>query len=177
MAAGVAGSRRPAAHRRRGSRTAPSTTTYKSPLDATGRAAASGRPRRPCSDPQADALAAIIGDFVWLYGGHDDNGPVGAVQRGRLGLEAAEGFPENPDQGKVVGWDINNAVEPAGAHATTPPAGPRTAPCICVGGADAEGPQARDVLVDPDNDGDDPRVEAPASQRPAGRRARRRAPS
>jgi N-acetylneuraminic acid mutarotase len=35
--------------------------------------------------PQADATAVIVGDFIWLYGGSDANGPVGAVQRGEFG--------------------------------------------------------------------------------------------
>ena len=51
---------------------------------------------------------------VWLYGGHDANGPVATVQRGDLGTEAAEGLPENPDEGKVVEWAVNPA-QPAGA--------------------------------------------------------------
>ena len=57
----------------------------------------------PLLQPQADATAAIVGDHVWLYGGHDANGPVATVQRGDIGLEAAEGFPENPDRGQGRG--------------------------------------------------------------------------
>ncbi|MFP5342727.1 MAG: hypothetical protein ACLGIJ_07380 [Candidatus Limnocylindria bacterium] len=58
--------------------------------------------------PQAGAAAAVVGDLVWLWGGRDGNGPVGAVQRGDIGEEAAEGLPENPDAGKVVRWDVRN---------------------------------------------------------------------
>ena len=52
-----------------------------------------------------------VGDFVWLWGGHDANGPVAAVQRGSLGLEAAEGLPENPDEGKVIQWATERRVD------------------------------------------------------------------
>lgn len=88
--------------------------------------------------PQAGGTAALVGDFVWLWGGHDANGPVGAVQRGSLGLEAAAGLPENPDQGKVVQWAISDAVnlpaardDAAGWHAS--------GTLYLVGGADADG--------------------------------------
>ena len=75
-----------------------------------GRRWASGPPRRPLSAPQADATAVVVGDYLWLYGGSDANGPVGAVQRGVFGQPAAEGLPDNPDEGKVIRWDVNNAA-------------------------------------------------------------------
>jgi len=87
----------------------PVTTTLKSVFDAQG-ALQAWETEAPLFAPQTDATAAIIGDHVWLYGGHDANGPVATVQRGDLGLEAAEGFPENPDQGKVVAWAVNAAA-------------------------------------------------------------------
>jgi hypothetical protein len=60
--------------------------------------------------PQADGAAAIEGDYVWLWGGHDDAGPVGAVQRGTVGLAAAEGLPEDPNEGKVVQWAVSDSA-------------------------------------------------------------------
>ena len=87
----------------------PVTTTYKSKLDAQGNLQP-WEEEAPLARPQADALGAVIGEFIWLYGGHDDVGAVGAVQRGTIGAEAAEGLPENPDEGKVTAWAINNAA-------------------------------------------------------------------
>ena len=87
----------------------PVATTWKSRFDDTG-ALQEWETEAPLLAPQADATAAIVGDHVWLYGGHDANGPTATVQRGDLGLEAAEGFPENPDAGKVVVWAVNPAV-------------------------------------------------------------------
>ena len=60
--------------------------------------------------PQTNAQVAVVGDYVWLYGGSDANGPVGAVQRGEFGRPAEEGLPDNPDEGRVIQWAVNNDV-------------------------------------------------------------------
>ena len=62
----------------------------------------------PLVFPQTNAQVAVIGDYVWLYGGSDANGPVGAVQRGEFGRPAIEGLPDNPDEGRVIVWAVNN---------------------------------------------------------------------
>lgn len=87
----------------------PVATTWKSKLDTKG-ALGEWSEEQSLAAPQADASAAVIGDFVWLFGGSDANGPVGAVQRGAFGQAAAAGLPANPDQGKVFRWDVSNAV-------------------------------------------------------------------
>ena len=61
--------------------------------------------------PQTNAQVAVIGDFIWLYGGSDANGPVGAVQRGEFGRPAIEGLPDNPEEGKVIVWAVNMVVD------------------------------------------------------------------
>jgi hypothetical protein len=96
----------------------PVATTYQSVFDAQG-ALGEWAPVASLQRPQADALGAVVGDFVWLYGGRDAAGPVGAVQRGRFGTEAPEGQPDNPDEGKVIGWDISNDVNLPGAPDNT----------------------------------------------------------
>jgi hypothetical protein len=83
----------------------PVATTWKSRFDEQG-ALGAWTTEAALLAPQADATAAIVGDFVWLYGGHDATGPTATIQRGSLGLEAAEGFPANPDEGKVVVWAV-----------------------------------------------------------------------
>jgi hypothetical protein len=87
----------------------PVTTTWKSLLNEQGQLG-EWATEQSLSAAQADATAIVVGDYVWLYGGSDANGPVGAVQRGVFGQPAAEGLPENPDEGKVVRWDLNNAA-------------------------------------------------------------------
>ena len=129
----------------------PVATTYKSKLDPQGKLT-KWEEEAPMARPQADALGAVIGDFVVVYGGHDDAGPVGAVQRGSISPEAAEGFPENPDQGKIVKWDISNAWNLPGAR--DDPAGYSANGTLYVmGGSDADGPRPEVYWAIPANDG------------------------
>ena len=115
----------------------PVATTWKSPLSDTGTLGA-WEPEADLLQPQADGSAAIVGDFVWLWGGHDANGPVGAVQRGSIGLAAAEGLPENPNEGKVVQWAVANEINLPGARDDA--AGWQASGTLyAVGGADADG--------------------------------------
>lgn len=132
----------------------PVTTTFKSTFDKDG-ALQAWAEEAPLQRPQADALAAAIGDFVWLYGGHDDVGPVGAVQRGRIGLEAAEGLPENPDAGKVVGWDVSNDVNLPAARDDAAGWSANGA-LYLVGGADTGGPKTELYWSIPSIEGDIP---------------------
>jgi hypothetical protein len=132
----------------------PVATTWKSRFDDKG-VLQKWETEAPLLGPQADATAAIIGDHVWLYGGHDANGPVATLQRGNLGLEAAEGFPANPDEGKVVRWDVNPAANLPGPRddATGWSA---NGSLYLVGGGSAEGPQRETYWAIPTNAGDLP---------------------
>jgi N-acetylneuraminic acid mutarotase len=84
----------------------PVVTTWKSTLDPKSAKLGAWEEQQPLFRPQTHGSAAVIGDFVWLYGGSDANGPVGAVQRGEFGAAAEEGLPENPDAGRVVRWGV-----------------------------------------------------------------------
>jgi N-acetylneuraminic acid mutarotase len=132
----------------------PVTTTWKSRFDEQG-ALQAWEAEAPLLAPQADATAAVVGDFVWLYGGHDANGPVATVQRGSLGLEAAEGFDENPDEGKVMVWAVNPA-----ANLPTPrddaTGWSANGSLYAVGGGSAEGLQRETYWAVPTSAGDLP---------------------
>jgi N-acetylneuraminic acid mutarotase len=92
----------------------PVATTWKSELNEQG-ALEAWADEAPLAAAQDNLGAFVVGDFVWAYGGRDANGPVGAVQRGVFGEEAPEGLEPNPDEGKVVRWDVSNDVNlPAG---------------------------------------------------------------
>jgi hypothetical protein len=145
----------------------PVATTFKSKLDAQGKLGA-WEEEAPMARPQADGLGAVIGDFIVIFGGHDDAGPVGAVQRGTISPEAAEGFPENPDQGKVVKWDIDNAWNLPGAR--DDPAGyTANGTLYLMGGADPEGPRTELYWAIPNNDASIPEWKhLPESDLPAG---------
>jgi hypothetical protein len=132
----------------------PVTTTLKSLLDAKGVLGA-WHAQAELQRPQADALAAVIGDYVWLYGGHDETGPVGAVQRGRLGIKAAEGYPNNPDTGKVIGWDISNGANLPAAR-DNPAGWSANGALYLVGGADTDGLRTELYWTTPTNDGNIP---------------------
>ncbi len=94
----------------------PVATTWKALLDAQG-ALGKFEPQAALSSPQTGASAAIEGDYVWLFGGSGPDGPTATVQRGAFGLAAAEGLPENPDEGKVIAWATNAAANLPGARA------------------------------------------------------------
>jgi hypothetical protein len=132
----------------------PVATTWKSSFNAQG-VLQKWAPEAPLLAPQADATAAIIGDHVWLYGGHDANGPVATVQRGDLGLEAAEGFPDNPDEGKVVVWAVNPAANLPGPRDDATGWSANGA-LYAVGGSSAEGLQRETYWAIPTTAGDLP---------------------
>jgi Kelch motif len=147
----------------------PVTTTFKSPLDDKGKLG-KWEPEAALQRPQSDALAAVIGDFVWLYGGHDDVGPVGAAQRGSIGLEAAEGLPANPEQGKVTKWDIDNAWNLPGARDDAAGWSANGA-LYAVGGADSTGLRTELYWSIPANNGTIPEWKhLAASDLPEGRK-------
>jgi hypothetical protein len=127
-------------------------TTWKSTFDTQG-ALQAWEAEAPMLRPQADGNAALVGDFVWVWGGRDGNGPVGAVQRGSLGEEAAEGLEPNPNEGKVVQWAVNDAANLPAAR--NDGAGWSANGAIYqVGGSDAEGPQPELYWATPSNDGE-----------------------
>jgi N-acetylneuraminic acid mutarotase len=94
----------------------PVTTTLKSDFDTNG-ALGKWAAEMPLTTPQTGATAGVVGDFVWLFGGRDASGPVATVQRGDFGRPAAEGLPENPDEGKVIGWASNATANLPGPRA------------------------------------------------------------
>jgi len=106
----------------------------------------------PLAQPQADALAAVVGDHVWLWGGHDTNGPTNRVQRGDLGLEAAEGLPDNPDEGKVIQWATGGADLPAPRDDAA--GWSANGALYLVGGADSAGPQPELYWAIPSSEGE-----------------------
>lgn len=81
----------------------PVATTYKSLFDKVG-ALQKWAEEKALDVPQTDATAAIVGDYLWLYGGSDASGPVALVQRGTIAKPAAAGLPANPEAGKVSDW-------------------------------------------------------------------------
>ena len=132
----------------------PVATVLKTKLNAQG-ALGAWSPEQPLQFAQTDATAVPIGDFVWLYGGSDANGPVGFVQRGTFGKAAAEGLPANPDVGKLVRWDVNNAANLPVARTNASGWGANGA-LYLAGGDDGTGPKSELYWAVPTTAGDLP---------------------
>ena len=90
-----------------------------------------------------------------MYGGTDANGPTGAVQRGAFGLAAAEGLPEDPNEGKLVRWDINNSANLPVARTNASGWGANGA-IYLAGGDDGSGPKREVYWAVPTSAGDLP---------------------
>ena len=89
--------------------TRPVNTVYKSTFDKTGAPQKWTLEPAQLFTPVTDASAAVIGSFVWVYGGTMADGtPTGTVQRGEFGT-ARQGDDARPVRGPV-GPD-----QPAGA--------------------------------------------------------------
>ena len=132
----------------------PTATTWQAPLADDG-SLEPWAAETPMIQPQAGGGATIIGDYVWIWGGHDANGPVGAVQRGSIGIAAAEGLPENPDEGKVFQWAVADSANLPVARddaATWVSSGSLYLLC----GKDAAGLQGQLYWAIPETDGDLP---------------------
>jgi len=127
-------------------------TTWKARLNSTG-ALGAWSPEQSLVAPQADATAILVGDHVWLYGGNDAKGPVGAVQRGAFGKRAAEGLPANPDEGRIIRWDVNNASNLPVARANASGWGANGA-IYLAGGNDGSGPRSEVYWAVPTSAGD-----------------------
>jgi hypothetical protein len=130
----------------------PVSTTWKSLLDPKG-ALGKWNAEQQLLVPQADATAVVVGDYVWLYGGSDANGPVGAVQRGSFGKPAAAGLPANPDAGKVIGWGINDSANLPVARTNAAGWGSYGA-IYLAGGDDGSGPKSEVYWAIPTSTGD-----------------------
>ena len=68
----------------------------------------------------------------------------------RSAKPAAEGLPDNPDEGKLVRWDINNAANLPVARTNAAGWGANGA-IYLAGGDDGTGPQSRGLLGGPDD--------------------------
>jgi hypothetical protein len=132
----------------------PVATTLKTRLNDQGALGAWSQ-EQPLLTPQAGATAVLVGDYLWLYGGSDANGPVTKVQRGAFGLEAAEGLPENPDTGKLIRWDVNDQANLPAPRANASGWGANGALYIA-GGDDGTGPKTELYWAVPTTTGDLP---------------------
>ena len=100
----------------------PMATTWKSTLDTKGVLGAWSE-NAPLPSPVSRATAVQVGDFLWLVGGTDANGPSGAVQRGTIGTGVAAPGPGEfvnpaapPAPTRVLQWAASNSQNLPGAR-------------------------------------------------------------
>jgi N-acetylneuraminic acid mutarotase len=100
----------------------PVATTWKTTVDTKG-ALGAWAEGAPLVSPMAHSAAVQVGDFLWLVGGTDANGPSGAVQRGTLGTGVAPPAPgefvnpnEPPAPVTVVQWGAADSHNLPGAR-------------------------------------------------------------
>ena len=132
----------------------PVATTLKTRLNERG-ALGAWSEEQPLLSPQTDATAVLVGDFLWLYGGSDANGPVGTVQRGEFGQEAAEGLPPNLNEGKLIRWAVNASVNLPAPRTNASGWGANGA-IYLAGGNDGAGPKSELYWAVPTATGDLP---------------------
>jgi hypothetical protein len=143
----------------------PVATTLKTKLSSQGKLGAWSQ-EQPLITPQAGATGVLIGDFLWLYGGSDANGPTSRVQRGSFGIASAEGLPANPDLGKLVRWDVNDTANLPAPRANGSGWGANGA-IYMAGGNDGSGPKSELYWAVPTTTGDIPEWKhLPASDLP-----------
>lgn len=89
----------------------PAATVWKSTLDSLG-VLGEFSAQATLFVPVADATIAQLGDYIWLFGGSDAAGPVGAVQRGTLDIPATVETPApdaKPVPLQVLQWAVGDA--------------------------------------------------------------------
>jgi N-acetylneuraminic acid mutarotase len=101
----------------------PVATTWKSTLDQKG-VPGDWTEEAALQLPVGHSHAVQVGDFLWLVGGTDANGPSGAVQRGTLGTGVAPPAPgefvnpnDPPHPVRLLRWDVKDSQNLPGARA------------------------------------------------------------
>ena len=125
-------------------------TVWKATVDKSGKLAA-WAPQVPMPGGLSQSSSAIVGDFVFVYGGRNANGPTNAVYRGSVSKDAAT-------LGQVTAWAVPTAEKAATIDLPAPRA--RAAGfsanggLYLVGGEDSTGPQPQMYWTVPDPKGE-----------------------
>ncbi len=132
----------------------PVNTVWKSTLDAKGLPRAF-EDQAVLTLAVADATIAQVGDFLWVYGGSDATGPIGAVQRGNLDVAPTPETPApnaTPAPLKLLRWAVGDAYNLPGAR--TAAAGfTANGTLYVVGGSDGTGLRQELYWTVPNGDG------------------------
>ena len=130
--------------------TAPQPTVWKAAVDKNGNLTA-WAPQQALPTGLSATTAAIVGDYLFVYGGQTSSGPTNAVYRGTVSKDTAT-------LGKVTQWAT--ATEQTAARINLPAPRARGAGFTAngglylVGGADSSGPQPQMYWTVPDAKGE-----------------------
>jgi len=140
----------------------PSSKVWKSTFDAQKATLGAFKEQAPLVDGVANASISFSGEFIWVYGGTDAKGPVGAVQRGFFGTTttpdatppptAAPGASAAPVVAAVQQWAISNAVNLPAAR-TSAAGFTSNGTLYLVGGSDGTAPKSEMYWAIPDTAG------------------------
>ncbi|MBI3746140.1 MAG: hypothetical protein HY264_06375 [Chloroflexi bacterium] len=135
----------------------PSATVWKATLDAKGALGKFGEQAK-LLDPVAHATMAQVGDFAWVWGGSDANGPSGAVQRGTIGAPKTNATPAPnaaPVPLQVLQWAVSDGFNMPKAR-TSAAGFAANGTMYVVGGSDGKTPQRELYWAIPAGDGSIP---------------------
>ncbi len=139
----------------------PQPTVWKASLDSTAKLG-TWTVQAPLPVGTADASAAIVGSYLYLYGGSTPSGPVGTVLRGHLGLGAT-------NVGTVDSWDIGGGATNLPVARTLASGFSANGTLYLIGGSDGTAPQKQLYWTIPDAKGDLPAWQnQPATDLPVG---------
>jgi len=135
----------------------PSATVWKATLDAKGALGKFGEQAK-LLDPVYHATMAQVGDFAWVWGGSDANGPSGAVQRGAIGVPKTNATPAPNAVAvplQVLQWAVSDSFNMPKAR-TSAAGFAANGTMYVVGGSDGKTPQRELYWAIPAGDGSIP---------------------
>jgi hypothetical protein len=124
----------------------PVSTVWKSTLDKNAKLTA-WKDQAPLVRPQSHEGAVLLGNYLWVYGGTDANGPTGAVQRGEFGTETGNAGP-------IVRFGIKDGPTNLPAARTDAGYFSSNGALYLVGGSDGSAPRGEMYWTTPTNDGE-----------------------
>ena len=95
-----------------------STTVWKATVDTTSGKLSAFKEQAPLLKPVAEAVIALEGTYLWVYGGADDTGAVGGVQRGTIGGPVANPVASGAPGGTAAPSSVAPSPAASGAAAT-----------------------------------------------------------
>jgi hypothetical protein len=121
----------------------PTTSVWKSSFDSQGSLTA-WTPNADLLEPRVDASASLVGDYLWVYGGSDAQGPTATLQRGSLEIPTAPaGSPPGTlaDPSYIATWAVQEGPANLPVARTDAAGFSANGALYLVGGSDGSAPK------------------------------------